>query len=272
MFFIPAIIVLILIIINIFEPFIYTIDEYGEYSRLVGFTYVSGLSYILVFYSVFIQVYSLFKKFRFEITILLISNIIAFFGSFSQFLSSSSLSFYPFITIGFVIIYVFFESIENRKDELTNLFDRRKIYEIIDSKIIANKPFSLVMLDLDNLKILNDNFGHHIGDYTIVDFSNKLKSKFQKDAILGRVGGDEFVLISCITEEEIVENLGKIDSSFYDASNKYEYEFSYGISHSKDYSNVNTDLLLQQSDKKMYAMKAIHKNYRRRASDVTSNR
>ncbi len=171
-----------------------------------------------------------------------------------------------------MIIYVFFESIENRKDELTNLFDRRKIYEIIDSKIIANKPFSLVMLDLDNLKILNDNFGHHIGDYTIVDFSNKLKSKFQKDAILGRVGGDEFVLISCITEEEIVENLGKIDSSFYDASNKYEYEFSYGISHSKDYSNVNTDLLLQQSDKKMYAMKAIHKNYRRRASDVTSNR
>ncbi len=267
LFFTPAIIVLILITINIFEPFIYTINEYGEYSRLHGFTYITGLSYILVFYSISIQIYYLVKRFTSEITILLISNIVAFFGSFIQLSSSDSLSFYPFITIGFVIIFVFFESIEDTVDELTRLFDRRKIYEIIDSRIMTNKPFSLVMLDLDNLKLLNDNFGHHIGDTAIVDLSKKLQLKFHKDAILGRVGGDEFVLISDLREKEIVKKLEEIDSSFYENSIHYEYEYSYGISHSKNYSNLSTDILLQQSDKKMYDMKAKHKNFRRRASD-----
>jgi diguanylate cyclase (GGDEF)-like protein len=51
------------------------------------------------------------------------------------------------------------------------MFDRRKIYEIIDSKIISSKPFSLVMLDLDDLKKLNDSFGHYIGDSAIVNFT-----------------------------------------------------------------------------------------------------
>lgn len=272
LFFTPTFIVLILIIINIFQPFIYIIDEFGVYKRLFGFIYVSGLSYILVFYSITMQVYYLIKKFNFEITILLMSNIVAFFGSFFQLSETSSLSFYPFITIGFVIIYVFFESIEDSMDQLTRMFDRRKIYEIIDSKILSNKPFSLVVLDLDDLKKLNDNFGHHIGDSAIVNFSENLHLKFHKKGILGRIGGDEFVLISDIPEKHIIEKLDEIDSSFYDNSIKYEYKFSYGISHSEDYSNVDIDILLMESDKKMYDMKAVHKNYKRRASDNKNRR
>ena len=123
------------------------------------------------------------------------------------------------------------------------------------------------MLDLDNLKLLNDNFGHHIGDSAIINFSSNLHMKFHKEAILGRIGGDEFVLISHIPKNEIIERLNDMDTDFYDNSIKYAYGFSYGISHSHDYHDVNIDLLIKESDKEMYDMKAKHKNYKRRTSD-----
>jgi|LGOV01.1.fsa_nt_gb GGDEF domain-containing protein len=68
-------------------------------------------------------------------------------------------------------------------------------------------------------------------------------------------------------EKQIIEKLEEIESSFYDDSIKYSYEFSYGISHSDNFNNVSVDVLLKESDIQMYDMKAQHKNYKRRASD-----
>ena len=266
-FFAPTFLILILIIVNIFEPFIYLIDSYGVYERLSGFIYVSAISYILVVYSLLFQVYFLIKQHSFKITILLISNVVAFFGSFIQLTKSNSPSFYVFITLGFVIIYVFFESIGNRHDTLTKLFDRKKIYEVIESKISSGKPFSLVMLDLDNLKLLNDSFGHHIGDVAILHFSNCLKSEFPNNGSIGRIGGDEFLIISSMMDSEIRNSLDKINSKFMVDGVQYEYGFSYGISHTTDYDKINVDILSKDADKDMYEMKAIHKNYKRRKSD-----
>ena len=265
--FAPMMIILFLIIVNMFEPFIYAIDIHGVYKRLSGFVYVSWISYILVCYSVIFQVYFLVKKHSFKISVLLIANIVAFFGSLIQLSLSTYPSFYVFITIGFVIIYVFFESIGNRLDSLTKLFDRRKIYEVIESKIAAEKIFSLVMIDLDNLKLLNDDYGHHIGDSAILHFCKNLKFKFHKTGSLGRVGGDEFLLISSLSEIEITKRLQEIKPIFEVDSIQHEYDFSYGISHSHDYHDVNIDLLIKESDKEMYDMKAKHKNYKRRTSD-----
>jgi len=267
LFFMPTIIVTVLITINLFTPLVYNFDALGTYTRLSGFIYVAACSYVLVIYSLAIQLISLVQKFRFEIGILLIGNIVAFFGSFIQLSHSTILSFYTFSSVGFIIVYVFFESIEDSVDHLTNLFNRRKIYDIIESKILSGKTFSLVSLDLDYLKNLNDEFGHHIGDQAIIDFSRSLHMNFTKEALIGRIGGDEFVLVSELPEDDIINRLDGIDPVFQYNSNQYEYGFSYGVSHSRGYTELTVDGLLKEADQKMYEMKAIHKNYKRRSND-----
>jgi len=84
-------------------------------------------------------------------------------------------------------------------DELTGLPNRRYLKEVL-SKYINNytsksKYMSLIFLDLDKLKMVNDTFGHSKGDLLIKEVANKLKESLSKDDHLYRIGGDEFVLL-----------------------------------------------------------------------------
>ena len=90
---------------------------------------------------------------------------------------------------------------------------------------------------------------------------------FTKEALIGRIGGDEFVLVSELPEDDIINRLDGIDPVFQYNSNQYEYGFSYGVSHSRGYTELTVDGLLKEADQKMYEMKAIHKNYKRRSND-----
>lgn len=85
-------------------------------------------------------------------------------------------------------------------DSLTNLNNRRKLDEtLLNGVEIANKtghPFSIIILDIDKFKSVNDVFGHHIGDTVLIEFSNLIKTNVNKTDILGRWGGEEFMIIS----------------------------------------------------------------------------
>lgn len=85
-------------------------------------------------------------------------------------------------------------------DALTNLYNRREFEELLD-KSIANTlrekaSLALLIIDLDNFKTTNDNFGHVHGDELLKQFSNRLIALIRKGDILARIGGDEFALIS----------------------------------------------------------------------------
>ncbi|MBI6871762.1 EAL domain-containing protein [Clostridium aciditolerans] len=84
-------------------------------------------------------------------------------------------------------------------DELTGLPNRRYFHEImnkyIDDKICQSRNMSLVFLDLDKLKMINDKFGHSKGDLLIKEAANILKECLNKDDHIFRAGGDEFILL-----------------------------------------------------------------------------
>lgn len=151
------------------------------------------------------------------------------------------------------------EEISNT-DELTGIYNRRYGFGVL-SQLSAeyeryNRPFSIMMLDIDDFKQVNDTFGHHVGDQTLIEFVNTIIPMIRTVDIFVRLGGDEFLLICRETTKKDMNFIGKklqkaiLNNIFFDDKN---IAISYGIADSIDGSNAQE--LLQVADKNMYKMK-----------------
>ncbi len=84
-------------------------------------------------------------------------------------------------------------------DTLTGLFNRRAILAKLDEWLHLVKRYgdrlSVVMLDLDNFKQVNDTFGHRVGDRVLADIANLLRRSVRQTDFCGRYGGEEFLMI-----------------------------------------------------------------------------
>ncbi len=114
-----------------------------------------------------------------------------------------------------------FEEVKNLAyhDYLTNTYNRRYLEEAFRRKNKEiNCPISFIMADINGLKLVNDNYGHFIGDELIKKTAEIIKSIINDEAILARLGGDEFgVLYTQTTKDEIA----KINSKLEDALESY---------------------------------------------------
>lgn len=98
----------------------------------------------------------------------------------------------------------FFKKNEFKLDNLTQVYPREAIVQYAEYLTQNQIPFSLVLIDVDNFKHVNDNYGHSIGDKVIKLFSEKIKIAYGDKGVLGRFGGDEFIVV--------VENITEYDS------------------------------------------------------------
>lgn len=86
----------------------------------------------------------------------------------------------------------------SKKDHLTNLYNRRYFFEKFNNSFLSTLDSgrtALFYIDLDRFKIINDMYGHHVGDMALIEISRRLKLYDNDDSILARLGGDEFVLV-----------------------------------------------------------------------------
>ena len=84
-------------------------------------------------------------------------------------------------------------------DYLTGLANRRFFQESLEKAFSyarrKNEPLALIMADLDNFKIVNDNYGHDIGDQVLIEFARQLQNSCRKEDTAARFGGEEFVVL-----------------------------------------------------------------------------
>jgi len=81
------------------------------------------------------------------------------------------------------------------QDPLTGLDNRRRVEAAIQHRIGQNQVFSVLLLDLNGFKQLNDTYGHQAADELLKQFSVELKSGFRASDVVGRLGGDEFIVV-----------------------------------------------------------------------------
>lgn len=88
-----------------------------------------------------------------------------------------------------------FFSVERAKDNLTQVYSKDVIIEYANNLIERNVPFSFALVDIDNFKYVNDTYGHMAGDKILKTISTRLMKLIGSIGAVGRVGGDEFLLV-----------------------------------------------------------------------------
>lgn len=180
--------------------------------------------------------------------------------------------FFPMLLVGYVStmltsdIQTGYSRLRNisETDELTQLLNHRA-FKVITEKTLQQAtrhkwPFALLMIDLDNLKTINDKFGHQAGNLLLVSISNCLISVLRDGDIAARYGGDEFVILlaNCDKEgankvaERIVEEFNIAKVRYH--SNSIELSASIGIACFPDHGH-SFDNLITKADHAMYASK-----------------
>lgn len=149
-------------------------------------------------------------------------------------------------------------------DELTGLYNRRGFKTLMEQQVKvarrSKKPLVLFLVDIDQMKLINDNYGHNAGDTALKDTAELLRASFRESDILCRWGGDEFIVLGVDTSAEnlipikqrLQDNLNQ-----YNSSKKREFELSLSIGDVvKDCEAPNSlDELVEEADRKMYQYK-----------------
>jgi diguanylate cyclase (GGDEF)-like protein/PAS domain S-box-containing protein len=149
------------------------------------------------------------------------------------------------------------------KDGLTSLQNRFAFEEKIAEMESGNLyPISVVMMDMDDLKYVNDNFGHSTGDELLKQLAQVLKSSFRQDDFIARIGGDEFVVLMPHTSQAILAQAISRLKGKMDLINKDRPFFKVSISIGGYTADADTTLkkALFLADELMYQEKTLKKN------------
>jgi len=153
-------------------------------------------------------------------------------------------------------------------DFLTGLYNRRKIMELLDSQIdLATRhavDLCVAVLDLDHFKKINDHFGHSVGDKVLVLFAELCQSNLRRTDLIGRIGGEEFVILLPHTSlsdgvkilDELRVKTLKIAERL--ALDSLSVSVSIGLAAAK--LNSNSENVVRDADQALYSAKAQGRN------------
>jgi len=165
-------------------------------------------------------------------------------------------------------------------DSLTNTFNRRYFFEVAQHSVALaqrdKRTLSLLMVDIDYFKKVNDTYGHQIGDNVLITLAKKIKTAIREGDIFARVGGEEFALLlqnSSLKEAtNIAEKLRILieKTSFTYHESTINITISIGVSTSKKDTIFSLETLYETADTQLYKAKKLGRN-RVCSMEVTSS-
>jgi diguanylate cyclase (GGDEF)-like protein len=155
-------------------------------------------------------------------------------------------------------------------DSMTGLYNHKKLLDWLEIEFKRAErnlePLSCIMVDIDHFKQVNDTYGHRFGDFVLQEFSSLLRANIRTIDILGRYGGEEFLIILPNTAAVGAVNLGEKLRATVEQYNivqdghQIHITASFGIASTSDGQVFNHDQLLQMTDKALYVAKQSGRN------------
>jgi diguanylate cyclase (GGDEF)-like protein len=149
-------------------------------------------------------------------------------------------------------------------DDLTGLYNRRGFADLGEQYLKlarrSGRGVTMVFLDLDRFKTINDSLGHHVGDRALLKVADILRATFRRSDIIARLGGDEFGVLALEAADESSENLvARLRERVIDFNESspepYQLSVSIGMAHHDDDPRVRLEDLVTAADAEMYREK-----------------
>lgn len=256
---------LVLTLLSPFGDIYFSIDENNQYVRGSLFFIVAAIGFIIF---IMISIHILLQRHRLKYVdfwSLFLFPLLPLVAALLRIYDHSVSLIWPSLSMSLLVIYISIQSKNTATDALTGVFNRREYeYQIQLKSKMSHKTYGGIMIDVNDLKIINDQYLHHSGDIALVKLAEILKSCVRKEDFIARIGGDEFVIIFDAEDEDHLKHIIKRIKTSIDAFNqekKHPFELSisvgYGIFDKKKFTDFK--MFIQELDKRMYVAKNEHK-------------
>jgi len=162
-------------------------------------------------------------------------------------------------------------------DALTGAYSRRALNELSERALAEarrhRRPLSVLMIDLDHFKRINDTYGHDAGDAVLIELVRRIRHTLRAEDFVGRMGGEEFVAVLPGTPEEearqVSERLRTVMArdTFIHGGEEIPFTVSVGVAE-RDAGEAEFEVLLKRADDAMYAAKRAGRNRVMAASEM----
>jgi two-component system cell cycle response regulator len=155
-------------------------------------------------------------------------------------------------------------------DALTEIHNQRYLLEFLDRELSRSaryrRPLSLIMLDLDRFKVVNDEMGHLGGDFTLRELAAVVRGGVRKEELFARYGGEEFAVVlpetslaNAVTVAERVRSLVQNHLFRYEGK-EYSITVSAGVTGTTGETPLTPNEIIRQADEKLYQAKTEGRN------------
>jgi len=264
---VPFIILSMIVIASPLNGWCFYLDDANYYHRGV---LSASMSVVILVYLLLVSVIAL-SQYRKEVLIDRKKELltIAFFavppflGGVAQTVFYGFSLVWPCAVVSSLMILLNRESQVISQDSLTGLNNRRNMERHLRTyEEGQNRPVTLIMLDVNDFKHINDQYGHYSGDMALIQTSNILRSTFNgTSAFLARYGGDEFVIVMPEGKESTAEETTQKIKNNFDVFNRstqfpFRLTVSAGYAISTEKADNRIANLLREADEKMYQDKS----------------
>jgi diguanylate cyclase (GGDEF)-like protein len=160
-------------------------------------------------------------------------------------------------------------------DSLTHLPNRSYFIDHLSKALLQFRPLTLLFIDLDGFKLVNDSLGHATGDLLLKEASHRLRDSVRHDDFVARLGGDEFtIILENISPDHVAsvckKILNRISYTYHLQGHEFYISASIGVVHSPQHGR-DAATLIKLADTAMYQAKHYGKNRCQEFSETTSH-
>lgn len=264
---IPSLLNLVMTVSSPWTGIIYQLTDTNQYVRGDYLYFSTALSMIYWFASIAIvireRIHPIVIRERNLYLTLLLAPLPTFLGDLIQMAYYGLSVIWICSALSLLVLFINLQSSEISRDMLTGLFNRRQTNIQIEWEInhlrSSNCLTFFIMIDLDYFKRINDTYGHLEGDNALISVGQILHKGFREKDFIGRYGGDEFIVIGHVNDEEhfhhLLESFHHVLHEFNEKQETYKISLSTGHRLYSKKDNLTVDSVISSIDKEMYLVK-----------------
>lgn len=247
-------------VLSIHTGWFFSIDVLNIYHRGPLFTLHMAISFAVSLYPLTVVLLNRNQLDKGRFYTLLLFPIPTIIGGVLQSVFYGTSLIWCCMTVSMLFIYLNIQAERLGTDYLTGVFNRRQLDEYVKDKIqtkSSKKAFSVIMIDIDNFKKINDTFGHSIGDQALLTTTTLLKSCLRRGDFISRTGGDEFLIVLDIDNPAVLDDAVKrLRECFYQFNQThtrpYTLSFSAGCAIYQPEQGLAPEQFIEYVDMLMY--------------------